>query len=236
MQKLYATYKPEWPKFRMGGSGDGGYVICDLPVKYGLMLGCGMGNNINFEREFAEKYGNVKDPSDILVHAFDGTIAEIPGGQPLPNMEFHQKNISPIPGLYHTTLREYENHKNIFLKMDIERHEWTWFNIVSDNMLDNIAQMVIEFHFPTENLVYPDIFHRIIDKFVIVHVHGNNCCGTYLEGMTVLPNVVEITFVHKRFFTNPLVENDDPVPSVLDEPNVPGDDIDLNHYPFRMNV
>jgi hypothetical protein len=48
------VYSSQFPKRRFGSSGDGGYVIAELPslVKYDILISCGISDDINFEIEF----------------------------------------------------------------------------------------------------------------------------------------------------------------------------------------
>lgn len=43
-----------------------------------------------------------------------------------------------------------------FLKIDIEGGEFSWFQSLSKSQMDNISQMLVEFHFPYNQL--PNMF------------------------------------------------------------------------------
>lgn len=94
--------------------------------------------------------------------------------------------------------------KNVLLKMDIEGGE---YRVIEDLMRheSRIDMMVIEFH-NTEP--YRDVFLKHIRSisrhFEITHVHGNNYGGLAHDG---LPEVLEITFLHDRYFGSSAVQS-----------------------------
>jgi hypothetical protein len=67
---------------------------------------------------------------------------------------------------------------------------------------------------------------------ILVHFHGNNCCGVRNHNGVIIPNVFECTYLHKKHFTT--VElNKDSFPSNLDMKNTNDvDEIHLNYTPF----
>lgn len=109
--------KTEHPKIRLGRKSDGGYVICDIPdIEYDLFLSGGICDDISFEEALLNKYPSLK------CIAFDGTVDSLPSNN--PRIEFVKKNIGGESTDSLTNLKEYmADHKNIFLKMDIEGHE-----------------------------------------------------------------------------------------------------------------
>jgi hypothetical protein len=230
------VHRSDKEKFRLGASGDGGYVCVDV-APYDLFLSCGVGDDVSFEIAFLDKYPGV------TAFAFDGTVSGLP--VPVPGLQYVKKNISFVESAETTTLAEYmEPCENIFLKMDIESYEFRWLQAMPENFLKKIKQIVIEVHFPFTSSDYAH-FDRplpVKDKMAtllklskthtLIHVHANNCCGTSLYADHVVPNIFECTYVRKdlhRFCGY----NRDPVPTPLDSPNVPGrPDIQLTEYPF----
>ena len=86
--------------------------------------------------------------------------------------------------------------KRIFLKMDIEGSE---YDIIPDVLRysRDLTGMIIEFHdagrLRTE---FKQRVEAILEKFEIVHIHGNNWSGVSADG---LPDVLEVTFVNKEY-------------------------------------
>ena len=155
---------------------DGGYVILLSPSdsnrSYDLVLSAGVADDVSFEEEMALLY-------NAPVHLYDGTIDEYPSSRRPPNVFFHKQNISSS-SLEGNTLSEYfEKYNNIFLKMDIEGHEFEWFDSLSAADLLKIKQLVIEIHMtehPAEQMQKQRrTLARLAYTHVLLHAHGNNC-------------------------------------------------------------
>jgi hypothetical protein len=213
------VYKSPYPKLRIGKHNDGGYIIANIPnIKYSCLLSGGISNDISFEEEFIKKY-------EIECYAFDGTIKSLPKQS---TIKFTKKNIGDKNDDLTTNIHEFLNsNENVFVKMDIEGGEFSWLKSLSETQMDNISQICIEFHFPFS--------HDIIKKFnnhVMIHFHGNNCCGTRMFKGVQIPNVFECTYIHKKYVTEK-IKNSDPIPSSLDMPNIYNrPEIMLNFPPF----
>jgi len=124
-------------------------------------------------------------------------------------------------------------YNNIFLKMDIEGYEIPWFETLNQEQMDKLCQIAIEFHSPfseRENA----IFRKLNNTHVLIHFHGNNCCGVKTVQGVDIPNVFECTYIHKKYFSLPKQLNISQVPSLLDQPNlVSKPEIYLNYKPFN---
>jgi hypothetical protein len=224
------VYQPKQKKVRYGTKGDGGYVIVD-DNKYDLLIGCGINTDISFEIQFLENHPNI---SALL---FDGTISGddivIPS-----QAKLIKKNISPINTEETTNLIfEVEPYSNVFLKMDIEWHEWRW--IEAFNYFNKIKQMTIEFHgfLEEESDLIPKekykIFEKINETHFLVHVHANSCD---LRKNDKLSNVMELTYIRKEDF---LIEgvNKTPFPiEGLDYPNCGSEIMNLDFIPFYFST
>ena len=82
------------------------------------------------------------------------------------------------------------NHKNIFLKVDIEGSEYRFLEDIVANS-ERITAMVIEFH---NCDIHLQEIHDFLQKFSLnlVHIHANNMALTTLDNN--LPLVLELTF------------------------------------------
>lgn len=109
---------------------------------------------------------------------------------------------------------------SVFLKMDIEGSEYALIDALVD-CHESFSGIVAEFHHLHRR---PGAFDRAITRllqhFVIVHVHGNNYGPCDPE--TGFPDVVEVTLVHAALMPRPLraVAHEYPRPG-LDRPNSP---------------
>jgi len=108
--------------------------------------------------------------------------------------------------------------RNIFLKMDIETAEYLVLNdIFKTNK--NIIGMAIEFHKIDEfTEEFNSIINKILKKYHIVHIHGNNY-GKLIEEIN-FPSILEITFLSKKCVKGPIKKSTKKYPvKDLDQPN-----------------
>tara|TARA_S200000501_G_scaffold372669_1_gene418228 strand:+ start:399 stop:1145 length:747 start_codon:yes stop_codon:yes gene_type:complete len=227
-------------KIRLGKVNDGGYVIAKN-LKYDLFLSAGIEDDISFEIDF------LKLNPELKCFAYDkqSSIDQ----SPLKNLEIIKKNISPNKSADTENLKDVsEKHKDIFLKMDIEGHEFEWIN--SFNLFKNIKQMVIEFHRIIEPPRLRNEYHnskwgrnsaekerwkaleKINKTHYLIHLHPNNNCSE-ANGYYEVPDLLELTFLRKTEF-NYLPELDlSPIPSPLDIKNVKDKpEFNLSGYPY----
>jgi hypothetical protein len=178
-------------KIRLGRPHDGGYVIAD-GFDYDLFIGCGIKDDDSFEHDFLEKYQN------ISCLAFDGSINSIPHSH--PNISFFKKFISYKNDDKYTNLHnEIHNFNNIFLKMDIEGGEYAWFYTLSPQQIYKFKQIVIEIHYPFEEVKWY-IIDKLASSHYLVHFHGNNCRKTRKINNIEIPEVFECTYIRKDLF------------------------------------
>ena len=241
--KELTLYKSPYPKKRVGNAGDGGYIICDLPDNYDVLISGGICDNITFENHFLELFPQIE------CFAFDGTVDGLPRKN--PKITFVRKNLGAENTESLSNLQEYlEPFHNIFMKIDIEGHEYNLFPAFSEKHMSKIKQLIIEIHTPADikvkPLYYRDVGHitnsdmynmikSISKTHTLVHLHGNN--GSRLchmiEGV-IVPNVFECTFIRNDFISNKVL-NDEPLPTSLDSPNLVGaPDFSLKGFPYSL--
>jgi glycosyltransferase involved in cell wall biosynthesis len=232
-QKVQLTVYHWDNKVRLGINSDGGYVIADGLAPYDLYISAGVSCEESFTRDFI----NIYSMNESNSFAFDGTVDKYPW-EYTSDISFIRKNISTVNDTHHTNLDNLlSRHKDAFLKMDIEAHEWKW--LMYTQYLKNIKQMVIEFHGVWDarwsgntNSLPPGFTHECFEKLAethsIIHVHGNTGGGT----VNGLPNVIELTYIRRD--EHLLEENTQSFPvEGLDFPNGPRDnDFSLKSQPF----
>jgi len=233
-------YNTGHEKQRIGKPFDGGYVICNLPEPYDCLISGGVSNDVSFEQEFLNKYPG------IPCLAFDGTVNGLPTTD--SRIQFIQKNLGKDENDKVTNLKEtMEPYSNIFMKMDIEGHEFRLFPTFSEIQLKKIKQLVIEVHSPGDIQLHPnyfkglsDITHDIMFDFLtkinkthtLVHLHPNNGCKTHHVNNIHLPNVFECTFIRNEY-VHEKIPNKEPLPFDIDMPNIPHLPIvNFTEYPF----
>ena len=232
-------FTPQHSISRVGRNNDGGYVICNLPGEYDLFISGGVSNDISFEQHFLNMYPNLK------CYAFDGTVESLPVND--NRITFIKKNLGKDETLNTTNLKTYmDGFKNIFMKIDIEGHEFRLFPELPAYM-SSIKQLVLEIHSPGDITLHPTYFkglHDIDHEFMfnmfaminkthtLVHVHANNGCATHVYDGVLLPNVFECTFIRNDFVTEKIL-NTTPLPKSIDMKNIPHKpDYSINYYPF----
>lgn len=229
------VYDPNLSKIRLGIERDGGYVICDISQPYDCYLSCGVAYEESFTRDFINKYKLNK--SDC--YAFDGTINDYPW-QYTSNIQFIRKNIGSVNDDNNTNLSfVLDKYQNIFLKIDIEGGEYPWITSLTERDLSKFSQIAIEFHGIHDDSWGANYQTKIncLDKLAkthyLVHAHGNNHAGT----TNGIPDVIELTYINKNLFNKPLGLNTTFLPIVgLDYPNRGNIDIDLDMYPFVLQI
>ena len=221
------VYKSPFPKLRLGKDYDGGYIIAEIPdVKYSILVAGGISYDISFEEDFLKKYGDVN-----TCMAYDGTIGKLPVNN--PRITFIRKNIGSEENDTVTNLYDViEAHNDIFVKMDIEGGEIPWIKSLTEDHLNRFAQIVMEFHQPFTDKE-ADTFKKLNKTHVLVHFHGNNCCGTRNYKGVVIPNVFECTYIHKKHYLSVPELNTDIIPSDIDMTNIFGRaEIYIDYPPF----
>ncbi|MDR2776539.1 MAG: FkbM family methyltransferase [Puniceicoccales bacterium] len=94
--------------------------------------------------------------------------------------------------------------KNLILKIDVEGAEWEVFSKTSGEIIENFAQIVVEFHSVDD--VYDEnkfnamlnVLEKLNTTHQIVHVHAVNYGTFVIIGGVPLPNVFEVTYLRKK--------------------------------------
>lgn len=240
-----------YKKVRLGKDNDGGYVVCmkkeveglksvketeetEETKEYDCFIACGVSDDVSFEKSFLEQYPYLK------CYAFDGTIKNGPDTEN-SNIEYVYKNISSTNSDLETNLHDIiDKHNNVFIKMDIEGHEFPWLSSLSEEHLKKIKQFVVEFHYPLLNTQSFKQLEKMLKTHKLVHLHPHNACG-YIKIETdtlknfIMPNLIECTYMRideensdEKFSRNML-----PIPTKIDQKNiVKEDELILCGYPF----
>ena len=254
-------YQSPYNKVRIGKDNDGGYVICELPDNYDLFISGGISNDISFEIDFLQKYKDKDNDNNIIkCYAFDGTISTLPlqnvsnNKDILTNINFIKKNLGNIESNDITNLSSYftssNKYNNIFMKIDIEGHEFRLLPyLIDNNYMSKIKQLVVEIHSPADIQMFPDYFAGLSDikndvmfkllnninkTHTLVHFHGNNGCNTQVIDNIKLPHVFECTYIRNDFIKEEeKIKNNEILPTRLDMKNIKDKpDFYIDYYPF----
>jgi hypothetical protein len=209
---------------RVGGSGDGGYVLPEALLRDAdVLISIGLGYNWQFEKD-----ARSLNPS-IQVHVYDHTVSEklfarqyfaevvalLTGKAGRANVRRRRRRLDDYRAFFgseatHFRERIHDRQDSgsvdiatvfsrardgrVFVKMDIEGSEYRVLEDVVSHA-DRILGMAIEFH---DTGPLRCVFERTMEvvrrRFEIVHVHANNFMPLYRDG---LPEALEITVVRK---------------------------------------
>jgi hypothetical protein len=183
---------------RIGGEGDGGYLIPDDLSDIDACFSPGVSNTSDFENELSIR--------GIKCFLADYSVE----GPPIINdlFDFEKKFLGPSNLDMHITLESWiENKfpdlKNGILQMDIEGSEYSVLFETSPEILTKFKIIIIEFHGLEKifNKIGYDfiflIFTKLINDFEVVHIHPNNSETPFRFRNLFVPPVMEFTFLRK---------------------------------------
>jgi hypothetical protein len=222
---LIESLKPKHcgkPLIRIGGAGDGGYLLPDDLKGIEYCFSPGVGTKADFEkqlsrlniRSFLADYSVEGPPFHDAHFTFDKKFLG----------ETDTDKIMTLASWKNKYLKTYRG--DLLLQMDIEGHEFEVIMNSPDDLLAQFRIIVVEFHSldrlfePPSFSRYKSCFAKLTSKFVVAHIHPNNCCGNVVRGSIEIPKLIEVTFYNKKRVVNPSPRKDFPHP--LDRDNVPG--------------
>jgi len=204
---------------RIGGDGDGGYLLPDDLDGIEYCFSPGVGPVAEFENHLA----------GLGIRSFlaDYSVDSPPGNR--PEFTFDKKFLGANDTETSLTIQSWRNKYlanyagDLLLQMDIEGAEYEAILGTPVEVLNGFRIVVIEFHF-LEKLfdrfvfrLYKACFERMLANFHVVHIHPNNCCGSVKRGDLEVPRVMEFTFYNKRRAAGTGARKD--FPHVLDRDN-----------------
>ena len=209
----------EFPMIRIGGDGDGGYLVPNDLSGINFCFSPGVSDSSNFEMELSER-GIKSFLADFSVDS-----------PPLENnlFSFIKKFVGPYESDQTMNFQSWitssvDSKQDLILQMDIEGAEYQTLLSCNDEVMTQFRIMVIEFHaldLLVDKEAFPIIqscFEKILSHFEVVHIHPNNSGGIKRIAGNDIPSILEITFlrsdrVRSRKFTSQF-------PHVLDRPNI----------------
>jgi hypothetical protein len=185
---------------RVGGSGDGGYLIPDDLEGIQYCFSPGVSTVSNFENDLA----------NLKIHCFlaDYSVEAPPISR--PEFTFDRKFLgSSDNGRFFTLeswkqkyLKDYSG--DLILQMDIEGAEYQVILNTPDDLLSQFRIIVIEFH-GLHKLFDPfcfgllsPCFEKLLQFFHVAHIHPNNFFGSVRKGDIEIPTILEFTFLNKK--------------------------------------
>jgi hypothetical protein len=223
--KVHALIKKLMPQdcgkdlIRIGGTGDGGYLIPDDLEGIEYCFSPGVGNLSTFENDLADR--NIRCfLADYSVDSQQITRADF---------TFDKKFLgSSDHGCFFTLaswkdkyLKDYTG--DLILQMDIEESEYQVILNVPDQLLDQFRIISIEFHAlhklfdPFAFQLISSCFDKLLEYFYVVHLHPCNAEGCVRVGKVEVPINMEFTFLNKKRVNDTKPQR--VFPHRLDEPN-----------------
>lgn len=205
---------------RIGGKGDGGYLIPDKLKNIDGVISPGVSDRIQFEKYFIER--------GVFCVMADPTI-----NNPLPgnsNLTFIKKFVASYASKDTITLEKMiekcpTKGQNMILQMDIESSEYqTILSLSSQTIKKHFQFLIFEIH--QVQLIANKVglatltqfFTKILKDFDLVHIHPNNIHPIIKHYEFEIPSALEITFVRKN--TLEYIDSEAQLPHVLDSANV----------------
>jgi hypothetical protein len=189
---------------RFGEPNDGGYLMCgNLLGRVQSGYSYGISGYDGWGCDISTKFG-------VNVHqydCFDTTRPECPKGATKFHAECVGDKTETVEGRLFDTMRNQfakngDSSKRIVLKMDVEGAEWDSLLSAPDEVLEQIDQLVVEFHgVGDERNGTQEQKRRVVQRlkrfFVVGHIHFNN--ATCTDGLEPFPTwAYEVLWVSKQ--------------------------------------
>lgn len=185
---------------RIGGNGDGGYLLPDDLNGVDMCYSPGVSNICTFEDAMSKR--------NIISHMADFSV----DGPPKNNEDFKfiKKFLGSANNEEYITLKDWMDQTDgtqsddLILQMDIEGAEYRVLLDTHAEYLKKFRIMVIEFHqvhrvIDTIGFELIDTtFDKLLRDFHIVHIHPNNCANIVNFKGVQIPPVIEVTFHRKN--------------------------------------
>ena len=207
--------------YRLGNAHDGGYLICENLMR-------DVKSAYSYGIEGRDEWGcDLSKRYNLIVHQYDCFDTRRPvcaNGK----FVFHEECIGdkyfisdnkPFDSLKNQIIKNKDDKKKLIVKMDVEGAEWDAFWATPDEVLNNIDQLIVEFH-GVDQEKYIHVIQKLKKIFYLVNVHYNNFgCIDFIQPFPA--PAYEVLFVNKRIG---IPNGNEPVPttlSSLDSPNNP---------------
>ncbi len=188
-------------KLRVGGAGDGGYVMIDDIAPGPVCYSIGVGPDVSWDIDMAANRG-------ATIHQYDHTVDAPPSRHPL--FRFNRIGLGdtddwPELRRLDTLIRENgdADRSDLILKCDIEGAEWQALACLDEGYLARFDQVVMELHWLDH--LHDDGFRRTWARVIgglyathqCFHIHGNNYGDLAIVCGVPVPQVVEVSFARR---------------------------------------
>lgn len=216
---LLKPYSTNYDLIRIGGSGDGSYLIPDDLAGIDGCFSPGVSDLANFEIALLDM--------GIPCYLADNSVDSPPIVH--GNLFFEKKHLSAVNSGNTMRLDSWVSKyaptsEELILQMDIEGAEYISILSTPQEILTKFRIILIEFHnlehltekFASE--IIQATVNKILTDYDVVHIHPNNARKLSPWGRLLIPPTLEVTFIRKDRVSKKM--NIDGLPHELDEPNV----------------
>jgi len=205
------------PKVRLGPPEDGGYVVNEIMLdKSTCLMTYGVGGDMRYEIDYCGRYQK-------NAYLFDHTIA--PGAWKEGRLIFTPEGLGFGPRC--KDVFEHYSDLNlsgdILLKIDIEGGEYDYFFKTDVAGLSTFTTgILLEIHTtsaPKCRDAFVGIMERLLQYYMVTHIHGNNhdLCWEF-QGYPI-PNAFELTLINRKYVTTYKLDTETYPQYKLDVPN-----------------
>ena len=202
VQGLIRSLRPmqtDKPLVRVGGMGDGGYLLPDDFEGIGACFSPGVGSLSTFEAEVAAR----GIPCFLADYSVDGPA------HMAPSIHFEKKFIGSTDDDIYMRLESWiqrvapNTSYDLLLQMDIEGGEYEVLLDTPDAVLGRFRILAIEFHELGEIfnrlgfVLINAVFQKLLKQFVLVHIHPNNLLPIRSRAGVSISPMMEFTFLRK---------------------------------------
>lgn len=190
------------PLIRLGGNGDGGYLLPDDMEGITACFSPGVDFTALFEKELATKYY-------IKSYLADYSVSQSP--EDSEYIHFEKKFLGTKNNHQFTRLEDwFERHTaatpngDYLLQMDIEGAEFEVILDTPQHVLRQFRTIIIEFH-GMEKMFHSghlkkirSVFQKLTQNHLVAHIHPNNGRPLFYKDGIEIPKVFEMTLYRKN--------------------------------------
>ena len=209
--EVFELLKPKatkTPLIRIGGEGDGSYLVPDDLDGITACFSPGVNRIKYFEDVLTDRYGIQAHMCDFSCDVEQLTTPLRPGMQTFAKKWLDVDESADSIRL-EDWLAEYDPQGDLLLQMDIEGAEYRNLLATPEETLARFRVIVLEVHrlvrmleAPILRQVIAPFFGKLARSFTTVHAHPNNCCGDVtVPGTDIrIPSFLELTLIRNDRF------------------------------------
>lgn len=208
------------PLIRLGGEGDGGYLVPDDLDGIRTCFSPGVNQVADFELGLTRR--------GVKCFLADASVEAPPIADPL--FDFEKKFLGSRTRDEFMTLADWvrakspDDDRDMILQMDIEGAEYDVIHATDEALWRRFRIVIVEFHdldhlFDAFSFEFLRLtFEKLLRTHEIVHIHPNNSQHPVRMGDIVVPPVIEVTFLRRDRIAATQPRSD--FPHALDRANV----------------